>query len=75
VGDKIFADVCLRSRYFLARHTHHAGQNLHWRSGQQKNNVDKAFKWRKIRNWSKIYIWFWYILFADDDKKILCSKM
>ncbi|WP_462112897.1 hypothetical protein [Campylobacter concisus] len=44
MSDKIFADVCLRSRYFLVRHTHHAGQNLHWRSGQQKNNVDKAFK-------------------------------
>jgi cupin 2, conserved barrel len=27
-----------------AWHTHPAGQNLHRRSGQQKNNVDKAFK-------------------------------
>ena len=27
-----------------AWHTHPAGQNLHWRSKQQKNNVDKAFK-------------------------------
>jgi hypothetical protein len=29
-----------------ARHTHHAGQNLHWRSGQQKN-VDKALNEEK----------------------------
>jgi len=73
VGDKIFADVYLRSRCFLARHTHHAKFTLAQRTA--KNNVDKAFKWRKIQNWSKIYLWFWYILFANDDKKNFCSKM
>ena len=42
VSDKFLQTVCLRSRYFLERHTHHAKFTLAQLTA--KNNVDKAFK-------------------------------